>query len=117
MAMDSSPIVTGDDPVTVGDDTGDGPTRKGEGGDGSIARSAAAVDTFAESDVHIVLDGGAARRAVTALLTSPIVGLDTETTGLDPRTQRVRLVQVATSDGHVYLFDLFRQTWPQLWVR
>jgi DNA polymerase-1 len=34
------------------------------------------------------------------------VGLDTETTGLDPLVERVRLIQIATADG-VYLIDVF----------
>jgi DNA polymerase-1 len=41
-----------------------------------------------------------------ALDESDVVGLDTETTGLDPRTGRVRLLQLATDRG-VYLVDCF----------
>src|SRR5262245_8954234 len=36
----------------------------------------------------------------------PHVGLDTETTGLDPFTSKVRLVQLATPEA-VYLIDCF----------
>jgi DNA polymerase-1 len=39
--------------------------------------------------------------------TAEVVGLDIETTGLDPRTSKVRLVQVATTD-FVGLIDCFR---------
>ncbi|MGI8553473.1 MAG: DNA polymerase [Dehalococcoidia bacterium] len=38
------------------------------------------------------------------LLAAPILGLDTETTGLDPHNDRLRLIQLATSD-HVYVLD------------
>ncbi len=36
-----------------------------------------------------------------------VVGLDAETTGLDPRRHRPRLVQLALPDGRVFLVDLF----------
>src|SRR5436190_16541929 len=43
--------------------------------------------------------------AVEALSNQPVVGLDTETTDLDPYTARLRLIQLATPDL-VYLIDL-----------
>lgn len=46
-------------------------------------------------------------RALPALMTAPVVGLDTETTGLDPLQDRLRLVQLATAAG-VYLLDTTR---------
>jgi len=45
------------------------------------------------------------RRAVDDLATRPAVGLDTETTNLDPYLARLRLIQLASPDG-VYLIDL-----------
>src|SRR5437762_2344603 len=47
------------------------------------------------------------RRAVDALSKEPVVGLDTETTDLDPYLSRLRLIQLATSDG-VFIIDLNR---------
>ena len=44
------------------------------------------------------------RRAVEAISSQPVVGLDTETTELDPFTSRLRLIQLATPD-RVYIFD------------
>jgi DNA polymerase-1 len=41
------------------------------------------------------------------LLAAPVIGLDTETTGLDPFTDRLRLVQLALPDGSVYVVDCF----------
>src|SRR5205814_1410505 len=41
------------------------------------------------------------------ILAAPTVGLDTETTGLDPRSHRVRLVQLATPE-RVYIVDCFK---------
>ena len=41
------------------------------------------------------------------LLNEPVLGLDTEATGLDPFTSRLRLVQLAAR-GRVYLVDVFR---------
>src|SRR5262249_12693795 len=51
-------------------------------------------------------DSGALKAALPTLLAAPRIGLDTETTGLDLRTHRVRLVQLATAE-RVYLVDCF----------
>lgn len=45
------------------------------------------------------------RRAVDELSRRPAIGLDTETTDLDPYLARLRLIQLATSDG-VFIVDL-----------
>ena len=45
------------------------------------------------------------RRAVAALNAQPAIGLDTETTELDPYTGRLRLIQLAAPDG-VSIIDL-----------
>ncbi len=45
--------------------------------------------------------------ALPALRAAPVVGLDCETTGLDPHADRLRLIQLATADG-VYVVDGFR---------
>jgi ribonuclease D len=39
------------------------------------------------------------RRAVEQLSSRPAIGVDTETTDLDPYLARLRLIQLATSDG------------------
>jgi len=44
-------------------------------------------------------------RAIETLTNQPVVGLDTETTDLDPYTSRLRLIQLAAPDK-VYIFDL-----------
>jgi DNA polymerase I-like protein with 3'-5' exonuclease and polymerase domains len=44
------------------------------------------------------------RKAIDILATQPVVGLDTETTELDPYTSRLRLIQLATPD-RVYIVD------------
>jgi DNA polymerase-1 len=44
------------------------------------------------------------RKAIENLATQPVVGLDTETTELDPYTSRLRLIQLATTD-RVYIID------------
>lgn len=43
-------------------------------------------------------------KAIEILATQPVVGLDTETTELDPYTSRLRLIQLATTD-RVYIVD------------
>jgi DNA polymerase-1 len=44
------------------------------------------------------------RKAIETLASQPVVGLDTETTDLDPYTSRLRLIQLATTD-RVYIVD------------
>ncbi|HEY6245550.1 MAG TPA: DNA polymerase [Pyrinomonadaceae bacterium] len=44
-------------------------------------------------------------RAIATLTNQPVVGLDTETTDLDPYTSRLRLIQLAAPDK-VFIFDL-----------
>src|SRR5947207_1860782 len=48
---------------------------------------------------------GAMRRAVDQLSSKQAIGLDTETTELDPYLARLRLIQIATNDG-VYIIDV-----------
>ncbi|HJQ23162.1 MAG TPA: DNA polymerase [Blastocatellia bacterium] len=47
-----------------------------------------------------------AEQALGAISRVPILGVDTETTGLDPFRSRVRLLQIATPE-HTFVFDLF----------
>ena len=47
------------------------------------------------------------RRAVEQLASRQVIGLDTETTDLDPYLSRLRLIQLATADG-VFIIDLNR---------
>ena len=47
------------------------------------------------------------RKTIETLTSQPVVGLDTETTELDPYTSRLRLIQLATPD-RVYLIDFDR---------
>lgn len=49
-------------------------------------------------------------KAVAELSNYPFIGFDTETTDLDPYKGRVRLVQLGTPEGFVYVFDLDRFT-------
>ena len=44
------------------------------------------------------------RKAIETIATQPVVGLDTETTELDPFTSRLRLIQLATSE-RVFIID------------
>lgn len=47
-----------------------------------------------------------AKQAVDKLSTCPILGVDIETTGLDPHTAETRLISVASPGGEVVVFDL-----------
>jgi DNA polymerase I-like protein with 3'-5' exonuclease and polymerase domains len=78
--------------------------------DGPVDASVSYVLVTAQTDVPMV---------VTAVGESSLVGLDTETTGLDPRTDRVRLLSLATDniDGNttVYVVDCFAVDPSPLW--
>jgi DNA polymerase-1 len=56
--------------------------------------------------VELLDDAAAVRDALPDLLRQPELGMDTETTGLDPRTCRLRLLQLATPK-RVYVIDGF----------
>lgn len=54
---------------------------------------------------QVIKTEDALRKAIESISTHQVVGLDTETTELDPYQGRLRLIQLATPDG-VHIFDL-----------
>jgi len=52
-------------------------------------------------------------RAANDLRSAPVIGFDTETTGLDPHTAKLRLIQLAAPEAS-YVIDCFRFTTEQL---
>jgi DNA polymerase I len=60
-----------------------------------------------ETPFTVVNDMAALEQAVGAISGHSIIGVDTETTGLDALRSRVRLLQIATPDQS-YVFDLFQ---------
>ncbi len=62
---------------------------------------------MAETNYQLINDAGLLRTAMAELSKHQVVGLDTETTSLDPYTGRIRLIQIAASDG-VRIIDLDR---------
>ncbi|HSK99633.1 MAG TPA: bifunctional 3'-5' exonuclease/DNA polymerase [Rubrobacteraceae bacterium] len=61
------------------------------------------------STYHLVTDADEFSRAVRALEDAEVVGVDIETTGLDPRDGRLRLVQLATA-AETFVVDAFEVT-------
>jgi DNA polymerase I-like protein with 3'-5' exonuclease and polymerase domains len=53
---------------------------------------------------QVIKNADELRKAIETLSTQPVVGLDTETTELDPYTSRLRLIQLATTD-RVFIVD------------
>jgi DNA polymerase I-like protein with 3'-5' exonuclease and polymerase domains len=53
---------------------------------------------------QVIKNADELRKAIETLATQPVVGLDTETTELDPYTSRLRLIQLATTD-RVFIVD------------
>lgn len=49
-----------------------------------------------------------AAQTVSRLLAKEVLGFDTETTGLNPREGRLRLLTFATPEGEVFIFDAFK---------
>jgi len=87
------------------------PAAKSSGGGApasSMVPTKIAVGTsYPELSVRTLATIDDVQRALPALLAAPMVGFDTETTGLDPLTDRLRLVQLATHDG-AYVLDARR---------
>lgn len=65
------------------------------------------------SDYKLITTPEELGQAVAALRLAPEVGFDTETTGLDPHTSRLRLIQLASPQA-AFVIDLFRFTPEQL---
>ena len=53
---------------------------------------------------QVITNADDLRKVIETLTTQPVVGLDTETTELDPLTSRLRLIQLAAPDC-VFIFD------------
>lgn len=66
------------------------------------------LPTYPEVEFDLITDAAdvAAVAEVLAAQTEPIA-IDTETTGLSPRTDRIRLVQATIDGGHTVMIDLF----------
>lgn len=81
-------------------------------GSTTLAANPDAFDTFYRlqlcrpEQVLYVTDPAEAERRVRSLEGEAVLGLDTETTGLDPLQHRLRLVQLAVSDGRVLMLDM-----------
>src|SRR5687767_8400119 len=57
------------------------------------------------TNYQVIKTADEVRRSIEAISSQPVVGLDTETTDLDPFTSRLRLIQLATPD-RVFIFDI-----------
>lgn len=87
---------------------GDGGATGGEGGEGVAGAGAGVRSGLAPTpDYRLLRDAEAVQEALPTVMAQPVLGLDTETTGLDPLTDRLRLVQLAVPGGPVYLIDCF----------
>jgi DNA polymerase-1 len=74
---------------------------------GGIAKGGNNVITPVEPPYRLVTDPTGARPVIKAIDGAALIALDTETTGLDPRTGRARLLQLLPDTGKVpYIIDL-----------
>jgi DNA polymerase I len=55
----------------------------------------------------LIQDGKTLARQLKAIQNTDLFGIDCETTGLDPKRDRIRLVQIAVPHAKVLLIDLF----------
>ncbi len=77
--------------------------------DASDAHDAHDAEMRASAEnVVLVTEADQLEDALPDLLDAPVLGFDIETTGLDPRSHRMRLAQLAVPGGRVYVVDLFR---------
>jgi DNA polymerase I len=60
------------------------------------------------SDFELVETKEKLDKSLLVLSKARIIGLDTETLGLDPHQHRVRLLQISSPDNPVFVFDLFK---------
>jgi DNA polymerase I-like protein with 3'-5' exonuclease and polymerase domains len=64
-------------------------------------------------DYKLITEAGALAQAANDLRGEQVIGFDTETTGLDPHTSKLRLIQLATPRTG-FIFDCFRLSRDQL---
>lgn len=69
-----------------------------------LAEVGALSATMGAVDYMLLTQTEEVQRLLPHLLAAPVLGLDTETTGLDPHRDRLRLIQLATQDG-VFVID------------
>lgn len=93
-----------DSEIHGGPKEGDG----GDAGDAALGPSVTCSPRACPGGKVIVIDDAAGLQEVLSRLAQDeVVGLDTETTGLDPRTHQLRLLQLAAPDC-VYVVDVDR---------
>jgi DNA polymerase I-like protein with 3'-5' exonuclease and polymerase domains len=68
---------------------------------------------MSEANYKLITDAGEVARAADDLRGEEVIGFDTETTGLDPHTSKLRLIQIATSRSS-FIIDCFRLSSDQL---
>jgi DNA polymerase I len=82
------------------------------GGGEPMPRIEAGAQAF-DAEPVLLTTSAELERALPEVLAAPALGFDTEGTGLDPLTAKVRLVQLATG-RRAYLIDVFRLPLPAL---
>jgi DNA polymerase-1 len=93
--------------VTAESGASTGDMAVGDAGDARLRVCSVSELVRSDADYTVLTTVSAVNAALPLMLAAPVLGLDTETTGLDPREHRVRLIQLATPD-HVYLLDAFQ---------
>lgn len=66
------------------------------------------VSSHAVVNYEFVEDGQRLAEILKPLQTCPVIAVDTETTGLDPLRDKIRLVQIAAANHSVTIVDLFK---------
>jgi DNA polymerase-1 len=90
---------------TVGADMLSGQIQKSKAPDTTAFLGGPVIAVGADpKDVRLVTTEDAARPVIATLMSQPAIGMDFETTGLDPHSNRVRLVQLSTPET-TYVLD------------
>ncbi|NJL54754.1 ribonuclease D [bacterium] len=66
------------------------------------------VSSHAVVSYEFVEDGQRLAEILKPLQTCPVIAVDTETTGLDPLKDKIRLIQIAAENNPVIIVDLFK---------
>jgi DNA polymerase I len=93
--------------VTTESGVGTDNAAAGDAGDAHLRHCSGTGPGIADGAYTLLTTPAEVEAVVSALLAGPALGLDTETTGLDPLRDRLRLVQLATPT-HTYLLDCFQ---------
>ncbi len=74
----------------------------------AISPDQSGSDAYVDISWNLISDSPTLQDQLLRLQNASVLGIDYETTGLDPHTNQIRLIQLAASKESVIILDLFK---------